>query len=159
MVVPHIVRSQELDQANLRVIDTGPGQGSVELRHEDNGSSTVAPAAHPTANQHAVVGSIPAQSALEAAPQMLALLRSDMAANGSPAAAAQATAPSPGPPGQSGAQPATGRSCGSSADGSSAGLCAPDTGYRACGAIRFTRGAGRCTCNTGGEHHSGSECS
>jgi general secretion pathway protein D len=98
VVVPHIVRSQEIDQANLRIIDTGPGQGSVELRHEDNGSSTVAPAAHPTANQHAVVGSIPAQSALEAAPQMLALLRSDMAANGSPAAAAQATAPSPGPP-------------------------------------------------------------
>jgi general secretion pathway protein D len=64
VVVPHIVRSQEIDQANLRIIDTGPGQGSVELRHEDNGSSTVAPAAHPTANQHAVVGSIPAQSAL-----------------------------------------------------------------------------------------------
>ena len=32
VVVPHIVRSQELDQANLRVIDTGAGQ-SIELRH------------------------------------------------------------------------------------------------------------------------------
>ena len=32
LVVPHIVRSQELDPANLRTIDTGAGQ-SIELRH------------------------------------------------------------------------------------------------------------------------------
>ena len=38
VVVPHIVRSQELDQANLRVIDTGLGQ-SIELRHADNESA------------------------------------------------------------------------------------------------------------------------
>ena len=31
VVVPHIVRSQELDQANLRSIDTGSGQ-SIDLR-------------------------------------------------------------------------------------------------------------------------------
>ena len=34
LVVPHIVRSQELDQANLRAIDTGAGQ-SIDLRHTD----------------------------------------------------------------------------------------------------------------------------
>ncbi len=110
VVVPHVVRSQEIDQANLRIIDTGPGQQSVELRHESSGSSpaapAAAPAAHPAANQHAVVGSIPAEGALEAAPQMLALLRADMAANGGPAGTAPAT-PSPGPPAnQAPSQPA-----------------------------------------------------
>ena len=35
VVVPHIVRSQELDQANLRVIDTGEGQ-SIDLRRADD---------------------------------------------------------------------------------------------------------------------------
>ncbi|HEX4757502.1 MAG TPA: secretin N-terminal domain-containing protein, partial [Terracidiphilus sp.] len=34
VVVPHIVRSQDLDQANLRAIDTGSGQ-SIDLRHAD----------------------------------------------------------------------------------------------------------------------------
>ena len=37
VVVPHIVRSQELDQDNLRVIDTGEGQ-SIDLRHTDQGT-------------------------------------------------------------------------------------------------------------------------
>ena len=32
LVVPHIVRSQDLTPANLRTIDTGVGQ-SIELRH------------------------------------------------------------------------------------------------------------------------------
>ena len=43
VVVPHIVRSQELDQANLRVIDTGSGQ-SIDLRRTDQGSAAAAPA-------------------------------------------------------------------------------------------------------------------
>ena len=38
VVVPHIVRSQELDEANLRVIDTGEGQ-SIDLRHADDGTT------------------------------------------------------------------------------------------------------------------------
>ena len=33
LVVPHIVRSQELDPVNLRTIDTGVGN-QIELRHE-----------------------------------------------------------------------------------------------------------------------------
>jgi general secretion pathway protein D len=102
VVVPHIVRSQELDQANLRVIDTGLGQTSIELRHGDNEKAVATPAAvlvtHPTAAERPVVGSIPAQSALEAAPQMLAQLRADMGANGSPAATAQAAVPQPNLP-------------------------------------------------------------
>ncbi len=102
VVVPHIVRSQELDQSNLRVIDTGLGQGSVELRYDgnDNGAATpaVAPAAHPTAARPPIAGSIPSQSAIEAAPQMLAQLRSDMGSNGGPAATAQTSVPPLGQP-------------------------------------------------------------
>ena len=102
VVVPHIVRSQELDQANLRVIDTGLGQASIELRHADNENPRAAPAAAPTAHtmpaQRPVVGSIPAQSALEAAPEMLAQLRSDLGSNGSPAATAQTAVPPPNLP-------------------------------------------------------------
>ena len=101
VVVPHIVRSQELDQANLRVIDTGLGQGSIALRHGDNDGGA-APAVVPVANtmpaQRPVVGSIPAQSAIEAAPQMLAQMRSDMGSNSSPTATAQAAVPQPNLP-------------------------------------------------------------
>jgi general secretion pathway protein D len=101
VVVPHIVRSQELDQANLRVIDTGLGQASIELRHADNETGAPAPTVVPTAHtmpaQRPVAGSIPAQSAVEAAPEMLAQLRSDMGSNGSPVPTAQAAVPQPTP--------------------------------------------------------------
>jgi len=101
VVVPHIVRSQDLDQANLRVIDTGEGQ-AVELRHRDGGSGAAAPAPaatmRPATLQPSLSGTIPSQSALEAAPQMLAQLRADMGANGSPEATAQGRVPQPGPP-------------------------------------------------------------
>ena len=42
VVVPHIVRSQELDQANLRAIDTGAGQ-SIDLRYARYGRSARSP--------------------------------------------------------------------------------------------------------------------
>jgi general secretion pathway protein D len=105
VVVPHIVRSQELDQANLRVIDTGSGQ-SIDLRHADM-SGTPAPSAptvQPAAMQGPTVGSIPAESAVEAAPAMLAQLRSDMASSGGPQPVAQATVQQP-PAQQPAAQP------------------------------------------------------
>ena len=56
-VVPHIVRSQELDQANLRAIDTGSGQ-SIDLRHSENDSAAAPPA----------VASPPPSSSLNSAP-------------------------------------------------------------------------------------------
>ena len=100
VVVPHIVRSQELDQANLRMIDTGEGQ-SIDLRHADVTGSSAAPAAPPVAQpatlQRPVTGSIPAQSAVEAAPAMLAQLRTDMNGNNGPATAAQTAVPPPNP--------------------------------------------------------------
>ena len=114
VVVPHIVRSQELDQANLRVIDTGSGQ-SIDLRHADQGdaaSSSVAPplptpTTQPVAMQGSSVGSVPAQSAVEAAPAMMAQLRSDMASSGGPNSTAQAAATAPNPASQAASQVVT----------------------------------------------------
>ncbi len=98
VVVPHIVRSQELDQANLRVIDTGEGQ-SIDLRRTDGESAaaapTILPAVRPAALEHPEVGTVPSQSAIAAAPEMMAQLRAQTASAGSPAATAQAAVPSP----------------------------------------------------------------
>ena len=99
VVVPHIVRSQELDQANLRVVDTGEGQ-SIDLRHNDQGSTAapgVAPAVRPAALEHPEVGTLPSQSAIAAAPEMLAQLRAETASAESPAAVAQAAVPPTSP--------------------------------------------------------------
>jgi general secretion pathway protein D len=115
VVVPHIVRTQQLDEANLREIDTGEGQ-SIDLRHMDAPASAAGPAAslppvRPAALEIApapatIVSSIPGQGAMEAAPQMLAQLRADMASNGGPGATAQAAAPSMGAPATSNPPPA-----------------------------------------------------
>ena len=97
VVVPHIVRSQELDQANLRVVDTGEGQ-SIDLRHEgEAGAAAAGPIsrnAGPAAPVNSKVATLPGQSAIVAAPEMLERLRSDAASNGSPGATAQAAVPS-----------------------------------------------------------------
>jgi general secretion pathway protein D len=100
LVVPHIMRSQELSPVNLRPIDTGIGQ-SIELRHlaaESAASNSSEPAiqAHP-AMPLPTVGTIPGQSAQGAAPAALAQLNAAAQANGSAAApGAQPTPPTPG---------------------------------------------------------------
>jgi general secretion pathway protein D len=77
VVVPHIVRSQNIDQDNLRAIDTGSGQ-SIDLRRTVPDG---APAVHPTAYQpppsatQPGFGTLPGQSADAVAPQALAQLR------------------------------------------------------------------------------------
>jgi general secretion pathway protein D len=125
VVVPHVVRTQQLNQGNLRVIDTGEGQ-SIDLRHLDDGNAAaVAPSAslpavrpaaleqqRPPATGSTIVTSIPGQGAIEAAPQMLAQLRSDMSSNGGPGATAQAatppaSAPPAAPPSPPAVNPAT----------------------------------------------------
>ena len=74
LLVPHIVRTQELEPANLRSIDTGTGQ-SIELRR----ISSDGPASNPTSNPappvlpvrpavQSTVGTVPGQSAQAAAP-------------------------------------------------------------------------------------------
>jgi general secretion pathway protein D len=114
VVVPHVVRTQELDEANLRQIDTGEGQ-SIDLRRMDGetstpGQATNLPPVRPVGLQqpppsNPIVSSISGQSAIEAAPQMLAQLRSDMAASGGnaqinvqPAVAPTATPPAANQP-------------------------------------------------------------
>ncbi len=93
LVVPHIVRTQSLDRANLRTIDTGAG-ATVELRHVSAAApdaSTPAPAApaHP-AETRSPVGVVPGQSAQAAAPAALAQLDASADVNGQSAASAVA---------------------------------------------------------------------
>jgi general secretion pathway protein D len=105
VVVPHIVRSQEMDQSNLREIDTGSGQ-SIDLRYTGAGApaSSAAPPVGAAAMNRPAVGSIPAETAVEAAPAMLAQLRSDMASSGGPQSTAQSAATAPNPASQAASQ-------------------------------------------------------
>jgi general secretion pathway protein D len=123
LVVPHVVRSQSLDQVNLRTIDTGPGNQTIELRHTPaaaepspaatpipagmQGSPAVSPvsanpsnpADHPAPAGRSF-GVVPGQSAMAAAPAALAQMSASADANGQTAAkaAAQPATP-PAPPG------------------------------------------------------------
>ena len=106
LVVPHVVRSQTLDQANLRTIDTGAGQ-SIELRHvpaEASGSTNEAPPAatpaRPPANPAPAVGTVPGGSAMAAAPAALQQMREAAQPNINP------TAAPPQPPSNATAVPA-----------------------------------------------------
>ena len=103
LVVPHVVRSQELTVANLRTVDTGPGNSSVELRHVSDGGAGAAqpPVATPPAANRPSPGALPGPSAEAAAPAALAQMRA--AANASSASAdanraAAEASPSPGSP-------------------------------------------------------------
>jgi len=114
LVVPHIVRTQSLDSVNLRTIDTGTGQ-TIELRHSQgtnpgtspasNSPSTpgsnpppaMAPSARPAAFARPSVGTVPAQSAVAAAPAILAQMSAAADLNEHKATSAMANA-SPTPP-------------------------------------------------------------
>ena len=105
LLVPHIVRTQELEPVNLRSIDTGTGQ-SIELRHVpsegsgSNPSSNPAPAVPPVRPAaQSTVTAVPGQSAQAAAPAALAQLRTAAETNGNVMAAkpaSPASAPSVG---------------------------------------------------------------
>ncbi len=100
LVVPHIMRSQELSPVNLRPIDTGSGQ-SIELRHisDENTASNSPGGANPArpAMSEPNVGTVPGASAQAAAPAALAQLNAAAQSNGNPApAGAQQTPPVPG---------------------------------------------------------------
>jgi general secretion pathway protein D len=91
LVVPHIVRTQQLDEANLRTIDTGVGS-TVELRHVSAPvSAAPIPATRPSAEAHPGMGVVPGQSASAAAPAALAQLSGSADANGQTAASAVAS--------------------------------------------------------------------
>ncbi len=110
LVVPHIVRTQILDQANLRAVDTGVGTTSIDIRRV----SADLPASHPISNAtppasqllpgSAVarpnIGVVPGQSAAAAAPAAIAQLSASGDANGESAAAAVSPHPQGPPPAQ-----------------------------------------------------------
>ncbi len=93
LVVPHVVRSQSLEQVNLRTVDTGAG-ASIELRHtpseapsanpEAKPTTSPAPPARPSSNAKPNVGTVPGQSALSAAPAALEQLRQAAETTGNP---------------------------------------------------------------------------
>jgi general secretion pathway protein D len=101
LVVPHVVRSQSLEQINLRTVDTGSGT-SIELRHTSDESPSPNPdakpassPAHPSSNTKSSVGTVPGQSALAAAPAAMDQLRQAAETTGN---SAPATPPASTPP-------------------------------------------------------------
>jgi general secretion pathway protein D len=127
LMVPHIVRLQDLQPVNLRTVDTGVGQ-AIELRHialEGPGANSPAQVQPVTTNSS--IGKVPGNSALGAAPAALAQMRSASEAGGSAAQAAQnsvgnaaaQTPPAAPPPGTAPtAQPAAPGAAPNSAPGS-----------------------------------------
>ncbi|HEY2470335.1 MAG TPA: cohesin domain-containing protein [Terracidiphilus sp.] len=77
LVVPHVVRSQELTPLNMRTIDTGPGTQTVELRHIATATPQPAvPLPPPAAGGPAATAPVPGSSAESAAPGALAQMQS-----------------------------------------------------------------------------------
>jgi general secretion pathway protein D len=110
LVVPHVVRTQQLYPINLRTVDTGTGN-QIELRHisADGAAAPGQPAAQPSrpGNRSANIGIVPGQSAESAAPAALAQMRAMADANSTIANAAAApdhppapSTPNPGAPPQ-----------------------------------------------------------
>ena len=111
VVVPHIVREQDLTQANLRPIDTGVGQ-SVDLRLLRSARSATQAEAQPAAFVQRNYATVPAGSVAEAAQQAMSQLQSTTANMAIPPAMSRPATPTPpvnppqGAPPPSGAPPA-----------------------------------------------------
>ncbi len=103
LVVPHVVRSQNLSPDNLRTIDTGPGSQSVELRHIAAAAGGQPPIGTPPAENHPVPSALPGPSAEAAAPAALAQMRAAANAENAAADANRAAAQASPPPGSPGA--------------------------------------------------------
>jgi len=101
LVVPHVVRSQELTPLNLRTIDTGSGL-NVELRHASSPAQPPVSQAAPAATRPNFVGSVPGPSAEGSANAALNQMKSSQDAALAPPAAGAAAAgqpPAAGPAG------------------------------------------------------------
>jgi general secretion pathway protein D len=99
LVVPHVVRSQSLEQVNLRTVDTGAGT-SIELRHTPAEGAASNPEPNPASSQvrppaiaRPTVGTVPGQSAVAAVPAAMAQLRQAAETNGNSASANPPSAP------------------------------------------------------------------
>jgi general secretion pathway protein D len=137
LIVPHVVRTQTLDQVNLRTIDTGPGNQNIELRHTaaavesvPGPSSPLAPTLGAPASAAGSAGSfnpanpsnpaspahnfgvVPGQSALAAAPAALAQLDASADANGQTAQAVASHSIPAAAPGTPATTPATAKAAG-----------------------------------------------
>lgn len=89
LVIPHVVRSQDLTPTNLRTIDTGAGM-SIELRHVSNdiaGATTYPAAQMPPMPARPTAGAVPGTSAEAAAPAALAQMRASADTSNAAAAA------------------------------------------------------------------------
>jgi general secretion pathway protein D len=101
-IVPHVVRAQDLNQANLRPVDTGSGQ-SIDLRLPDgttaNPLSNTPPAVRPAVLQGPGT-TVPGASATEAAPVLMSQMNAaaQNASTPPPAAAPTVTPPVAAPP-------------------------------------------------------------
>jgi general secretion pathway protein D len=91
LVVPHIVRSQSLNQVNLRTVDVGVGT-SIDLRHvpAEQPGTTPAPVGPRQPASHPNIGVLPGQSAAAVAPAALKQLDDSMNAVGEASTAAVA---------------------------------------------------------------------
>jgi general secretion pathway protein D len=105
LVVPHVVRSQDLTPSNLQRVDTGPGTQSVELRHTSVAIPQPAVPKPPAAKGPAAgLGPLPGTSAGAAAPAALEQMRAAADANGAAADAGRAAAAASPPPDSTAAQ-------------------------------------------------------
>jgi len=78
LLIPHVVRSQDLEPVNLRTIDTGVGQ-AIELRHvQGDGADPgqiVVPAVRQAPTPQSSFGTVPGLTAQAAGPAALAQMR------------------------------------------------------------------------------------
>jgi len=85
LLIPHIVRAQDLGPANLRTIDTGVGT-NIDLRHDANPAPSTAPVSPSGAPAQPATrsqfGIVPGGSAEMAGPAALAQLRASADADG-----------------------------------------------------------------------------
>ncbi|MGA8087903.1 MAG: cohesin domain-containing protein [Terracidiphilus sp.] len=107
LVVPHVVRTQNLTPDNLRPIDTGPGSQAVELRRISTGATGISQpsVAPPSMGNRPASGALPGPSAEAAAPAALAQMRASANADTAAAeanGAATAASPPPGSPASEG---------------------------------------------------------
>ncbi len=105
LVVPHVVRSQDITPLNLRPIDTGSGL-NVELRHV---AGSVSPPLPPPAAAGPSPGSLPGPSAEAAAPAALAQMTAAASANSATADARRGVAAAPPLQGNVPTQPPAGK--------------------------------------------------
>jgi general secretion pathway protein D len=101
LVIPHVVRSQELTPLNLRTIDTGSGTQTVELRHVSAAATPQppVPTPAPAPGNAAAVSPAPGVSAEAAAQGALTQMQSSQNAALAPP---QPAPPAAGPPGDAG---------------------------------------------------------